>query len=98
MSSTSVFRFMLGLGLCLALPECSPQVLAESGGEEDVLLDPGMGEGENPLLPTGRTYLLTLDAGAFPPTAAHPSALVYLPTVFNPTSPVSFIVYIHGFN
>src|SRR5262249_43242867 len=35
------------------------------------------------------TYLLTLDAGAFPPTTAHPSALVYLPSGFDPTPPIS---------
>ncbi|MGZ3441828.1 MAG: hypothetical protein ACXVDD_20050, partial [Polyangia bacterium] len=44
------------------------------------------------------TYLLTLDAGAFPPTSAHPSALVYLPRGFDPTPPLSIIVYIHGFS
>ena len=44
------------------------------------------------------TYLLTLDAGAFPPTAAHPSALVYVPRNFDPTPPLSVIVFIHGFS
>jgi hypothetical protein len=44
------------------------------------------------------TYLLTLDAGAFPPTTAHPSALVYVPRNFDPTPPLSIIVYIHGFS
>jgi hypothetical protein len=44
------------------------------------------------------TYLLALDAGAFPPTTAHPSALVYLPSGFDPTPPLSVIVYIHGFS
>ena len=44
------------------------------------------------------TYLLTLDAGAFPPTAAHPSALVYVPRNFDPTPPISIIVFIHGFS
>jgi hypothetical protein len=43
------------------------------------------------------TYLLTLDAGAFPPTTAYPSALVYLPRGFDPTPPLSVIVFIHGF-
>jgi len=44
------------------------------------------------------TYLLTLDAGAFPPTSAYPSALVYLPRGFDPTPPLSVIVFIHGFS
>ena len=44
------------------------------------------------------TYLLTLDAGAFPPTTAHPSALVYLPRGFDPTPPLSVVVFIHGFS
>ncbi|MBS2029233.1 MAG: hypothetical protein JST54_15125 [Deltaproteobacteria bacterium] len=43
-------------------------------------------------------YLLTLDAGAFPPTPAHPSALVYIPDGFNLAPPLDVIVYIHGFN
>ena len=45
-----------------------------------------------------RTYLLTLDAGAFPPTSAYPSALVYLPRGFDPTPPLSVVVFIHGFS
>ena len=44
------------------------------------------------------TYLLTLDAGAFPPTAAYPSALVYLPRGFDPTPPLSVVVFLHGFS
>ena len=44
------------------------------------------------------TYLLTLDAGAYPPTAAHPSALVYLPRGFDPTPPLSVVVFLHGFS
>ncbi len=43
------------------------------------------------------TYLLSLDAGAFPPTA-HPSALVYLPRGFDPTPPLSIVVFLHGFS
>lgn len=45
-----------------------------------------------------RTYLLTLDAGAFPKTPDHPSALLYVPSNFVPTAPISLVVYIHGFN
>ena len=44
------------------------------------------------------TYLLTLDAGAFPPTSAYPSALVYVPSGFDPTPPISVVVFIHGFS
>jgi hypothetical protein len=44
------------------------------------------------------TILLTLDAGAIPPTTAYPSALVYLPRNFDPTPPLSVIVFIHGFS
>jgi hypothetical protein len=44
------------------------------------------------------TFLLTLDAGAYPPTPSHPSALVYVPSGFDATPPLSFIVYIHGFD
>lgn len=43
------------------------------------------------------TYLLTLDAGAFPP-GPHPSALVYVPAGFDPTPPLSIVVFLHGFD
>src|SRR5262249_46834948 len=39
-----------------------------------------------------------LDAGVFAPTPDHPSVLVYVPSNFDPTPPLSMIVYIHGFN
>src|SRR6185436_1145304 len=45
-----------------------------------------------------RTFTFTLDAGAFPPTPSHPSALVYLPRGFDPTPPLAVIVYLHGHN
>jgi hypothetical protein len=44
------------------------------------------------------TVSFTLDAGVFPPTTAHPSALFYVPQGFDPTPPLNLIVYIHGFN
>jgi hypothetical protein len=44
------------------------------------------------------TVTLTLDAGVFPPTRSHPSALVYIPSRFDPTPPLNVIVYIHGFD
>jgi hypothetical protein len=43
-----------------------------------------------------RTLLFTLDAGAFPPSPSHPSALVYLPRGFDPKPPLAVIVYLHG--
>lgn len=43
-------------------------------------------------------YLLALDAGAYPATADHPNALVYVPANFNPTPPIDLIVWLHGFN
>jgi hypothetical protein len=49
-----------------------------------------------PSAPT--TYTFTLDAGAFPPTTAHPSVLVYIPSGFDATPPLSLVVYIHGFD
>jgi hypothetical protein len=47
--------------------------------------------------PPSATYLLSLDAGAFPP-GPHPSALVYIPTGYDPTPPLSIVVYLHGFS
>ena len=44
------------------------------------------------------TFVYSLDAGAFPPTSAYPSVLVYLPSGYRPIRPLSVIVYIHGFN
>jgi hypothetical protein len=52
-------------------------------------------DAERPRAPP-RTFLLTLENGAFPSTPDHPSALVYLPTGFDPTPPVAVVVYIHG--
>lgn len=60
----------------------------EDGGDTDMARPPQ----------PARTFLLTLDKGAFPPSPQYPSALVYLPAGFEPTPPVSLIVYIHGFN
>jgi hypothetical protein len=45
----------------------------------------------------GQTLKLTLDHGAFPKSASHPSALAYLPSYFDGTQPLNVIVYIHGF-
>jgi len=62
----------------------------DAGAEDAGPLDAGrLARGE---------YLLTLDAGAFPPTSAHPSALVYVPEGFSLARPLDVIVYIHGFD
>ena len=57
----------------------------------------GDGSGGHPCLSTA-TYPLTIQAGAFPPTPAHPSVIVHVPAGFDPTPPVDVVVYIHGFN
>jgi hypothetical protein len=46
----------------------------------------------------GRTFLLDLDSAAIQPPAGHPGALVYLPVKFDPTPPLSVVVYIHGWH
>jgi hypothetical protein len=49
-----------------------------------------------PLIGAG-TYTFSLDAGAYP-NGGHPDVLVYIPSRFDPTPPLSLIVYIHGFS
>jgi hypothetical protein len=44
-----------------------------------------------------QTFTFNLDAGVFAPVASHPSALVYIPSNYDPTPPLSIVVYIHGF-
>ena len=44
-----------------------------------------------------QTLTFNLDAGVFAPVAGHPSALVYVPANYDPTPPLSIVVYIHGF-
>lgn len=77
-----------------AWPEVEDGGAADSAGPVPDAGDTDMARPPQP----ARTFLLTLDKGAFPPTPEHPSALVYLPAGFAPTPPVSLIVYIHGFN
>lgn len=71
-------------------------------GAEPPVADLGAADGAAPADRDGGslagTYLLRLDAGAFPPTPEHPSALVYIPPGFDPRPPLSVVVYIHGFN
>jgi pimeloyl-ACP methyl ester carboxylesterase len=76
----------------LAAPEAEPDDLAPAA-----MTAPPDGAQADALRLPAATYTYRLDAGAFPPTAAHPSALVYIPSGFDPTPPLSFIVYIHGF-
>ena len=87
-------------------------LLACAGEEEDVAsdLEPSVADlgvadlGAEDLAPSvdagvaSGTYLLRLDAGAFPPSTEHPSALVVIPPGFDATPPLSVVVYIHGFN
>ena len=92
---------MKGAIVALLLIGCgsSPAKTTDAGDDADLSAtgptDGGAGAGTTD---DAATYLLTLDAGAFPPTAAHPSALVYVPRNFNPTPPLSVIVFIHGFS
>jgi hypothetical protein len=53
------------------------------------------GKEDNAAAPAGRTLLLSLEHGAFA-QSQHPSALVYVPAAFDPTPPLSLIVYLHG--
>ncbi len=80
----------------------------DSGANLDGAVSPGgdlagsPGDGgsvdSGPVLIGPSTYTFSLDAGAFPPSKSHPSVLVYVPSGFDPTPPLSIIVYIHGFN
>ena len=82
--------------LCLGLG-CSYEEVEGPMLPADALpADPVADLGAAPHWP--RTYLLTLDAGAFPKTPDHPSALLYVPSSFVRTPSVSLVVYIHGFN
>jgi pimeloyl-ACP methyl ester carboxylesterase len=77
-----------------AWPEEPDAGTVDLGGPTE---DAGEGDMARPPQPA-RTFLLTLDKGAFAPSPDHPSALVYLPAGFDPKPPVSLVVYIHGFN
>ena len=70
----------------------------DSGDDAQAPLADGGSAGDLTPRTVSGTFTLTLDAGAFAPTAAHPSALVYLPSGFRPTAPLSLIVYLHGFS
>ena len=43
-------------------------------------------------------YPLDVDAGAFPPVGSHPNVIVYVPANFDPTPPLSIVVFLHGFD
>jgi len=92
--------------LCALLAACSsaPSIGDLADFPDGGTSDPAdlSGSADNPDLslpsPVSGTFTFTLDAGAFPPTTAHPSVLVYLPSGYRPIRPLSVIVYIHGFN
>jgi len=89
-----------GAILALLLAGCgssAPAGGADAGSDAD-LAATGPTDGGVTTTDDAATYLLTLDAGAFAPTTAHPSALVYVPRNFDPTPPLSVIVFIHGFS
>ncbi|HXU70251.1 MAG TPA: hypothetical protein VN947_13035 [Polyangia bacterium] len=91
---------MRGAILALLLAGCgssAPAGGADAGSDAD-LAATGPTDGGVTTTDDAATYLLTLDAGAFAPTTAHPSALVYVPRNFDPTPPLSVIVFIHGFS
>jgi hypothetical protein len=97
-----VARSWLALALTLSACSGSSAVINDDGGVDvggdDLAAMPDAAAPADLTPPPAATFLLTLDAGAFPPTAAHPSALVYVPSGFDATPPLSVIVYIHGFN
>ncbi len=68
---------------------------AEDAGADAGELDGGQADA-GPL--AAGLYALTLDAGAFPPSTDHPSAVVYVPQGFRPTTPLGVVVYLHGFD
>lgn len=76
--------------------EPAPPVDLGSGTDLEALSD--LGTPQDAALSLPRTYLLTLDAGAFAPTPEHPSALLYVPRAFVPSSAPALVVYLHGFN
>ncbi len=76
-------------------PASAPDLGGDAGGDGPLDASVSVPDDLAPATVSG-TFTFTLDAGAFPPTAAHPSALVYLPSGFHPTRPLDLIVYLHG--
>ena len=66
----------------------------DAGGGEDAAV-PDLAGADATRVTLSGTFLLTLDAGAFPPTTAHPSALVYLPGL--PTWALGAFCFATGF-
>jgi hypothetical protein len=81
------FTFVDGAGVVLPASDVDAAVAVDEAVPADLAA---------PLGPA--TFLLTLDAGAFPPSSAHPSALVYVPSGFDPTPPLNVVVYLHGWS
>jgi hypothetical protein len=71
-------------------------VTPRDGGARD-LAAPAPTTDLAPALDPAATFVMSLDAGAFPP-GPHPSALVYIPSRFDPTPPIAVVVYLHGFD
>jgi len=63
-----------------------------------VVLDQATPLPDGAIAPVSGTFTYELDAGAYPPTSAHPSVLVYLPSGYRPIVPLAVLVYIHGFD
>jgi hypothetical protein len=78
-----------GSDLSSAPPDLA--VALDDGGQVEVT-DLAKGQRVGP-----QTLTFNLDAGVFAPVASHPSALVYIPANYDPTPPLSIVVYIHGF-
>jgi hypothetical protein len=77
----------------------APGDLAGGGGDGGEPADLAAPQPDLSQVPTvSGTFTFVLDAGAFPPTDAYPSALVYLPSGFDPTPPIDVLVYLHGNN
>lgn len=90
------YRWLGAAVFCLGIGCSYEEAEGPLPPEEALLSDLGVGPDAALHLP--RTYLLTLDAGAFPPTPEHPSALLYAPRAFVPASSTALVVYLHGFN
>jgi hypothetical protein len=67
-----------------------------NGPESDSAVGPGgKADGTNASSAPGQTIPLQLDSHPAP-VAGHPSAVVYIPSRFDPTPPVNVIVFLHG--
>jgi hypothetical protein len=88
---TLLFGALIGALTLSACGSSEPPPSPEDGGALDLSVTVG------PSTVTG-TFSFSLDAGAYPPSGTYPNVLVYFPSAFNPTPPLSVIVWLHGFN